>query len=263
MPPGGPSLTARWVASHRARLSRTRPTVPGGDPGAEAALYAGLSRRLLLLPGMAPTGMATRTAFFDKETVRALEAGIRQVVILGAGYDGRALRFGTSARWIEIDRPSTQADKRQRISSLCGISEHIVFAPVDLLMDDLDEALGTAGHRRDAPTLFLAEGLFAYLPTEVSRSVCSTLRRRAAPGSILVSNYRVTPSRGKRGQFLRGMVDALLMAIGERRQADFHEGDPQALLASAGWQPIRMDRSTPNRVDEGSYLLVLATQPKD
>lgn len=86
---GGPSLTARWVASHRARLGPQRPTVEGGDPAAEQALYEGLSRRFLVLPAMAPTGMTTRTGFFDTETANALSRGIDQVVILGAGYDGR------------------------------------------------------------------------------------------------------------------------------------------------------------------------------
>ena len=240
-----------------------RPNVAGGDPEAEAALYAGLSSRLLLLPGMAPTGMSTRTAFFDSETVRALEHRIRQVVVLGAGYDGRALRYGSQARWIEIDRPTTQEDKRRRVASVGAASDHITFVPVDLLVDDLDDALEAADHRSDSPSLFLAEGLFAYLPVEVSRSVCSALRGRAAPGSVFVSNYRVVPRRGARGRGLRVVVDALLVAIGERRQADFHEGEPEALLVSVGWRPVRLDSSRPNRIDQGSYLLVVAAERVD
>jgi hypothetical protein len=51
--------------------------------------------------------MRTRTEFVDAETANALSKGIDQIVILGAGYDGRALRFGPSARWIEVDRPLT------------------------------------------------------------------------------------------------------------------------------------------------------------
>jgi hypothetical protein len=47
--------------------------------------------------------------------VSALEAGIDQVVVVGAGYDGRALRYSRpGVRWFEVDHPDTQADKRER-----------------------------------------------------------------------------------------------------------------------------------------------------
>ena len=258
---GRPSLTARWAASHRARMGPRRPTVDHGDAGAERALYAGLSRRFLVLPGMAPTGMAIRTGFIDCETVDALSRGIEQVVILGAGYDGRPLRFGPSARWIEVDHPKTQQDKQRRVMALDRPTDHIVFAPVDLSVDDLDQALEAAGHRTDEPTLFLAEGLFPYLPIEVTRHLCSTIRRRAAPGSVFVSNYRVVPRKGARGRGLRAVVDAVLVAIGERRLAEFYEGDPESRLTGAGWSPVRAERSSPNRVDQGTFLLVVASEP--
>lgn len=240
-----------------------RPTVDGGDPGAEQALYAGLSGPFLVLPGMAPTGMATRTGFIDSETVGALSRGVDQVVILGAGYDGRALRFGPQARWIEVDHPQTQQDKQTRVMALDRPTDHIVFAPVDLSVDDLDQALEAAGHRTDKPTLFLAEGLFPYLPIEATRDLCSTIRRRAAPGSVFVSNYRVVPRRGARGRGLRAAVDAVLVAIGEKRLAEFHEGDPESLLKGAGWSPVRTERSSPNRLDQGTFLFVVASEPAD
>ena len=63
--------------------------------------------------------MAERTRFVDHEVADALGRGLDQVVLLGAGYDGRALRFGGGpARWFEVDRPATQADKRRRLEAL-------------------------------------------------------------------------------------------------------------------------------------------------
>src|SRR6476620_6984112 len=102
-----PSLTARHVAQQRARLDR--PQGAHGDPAAEHCLEAAVAGWLRLLR---TTGvpMAARTAFFDQQTQAAIECGVRQVVILGAGYDGRALRFAhPGVVYFEVDRPATQA----------------------------------------------------------------------------------------------------------------------------------------------------------
>ena len=62
--------------------------------------------------------MAARTRFFDEQTQAAIHADVSQVVILGAGYDGRAMRFADpGTRFFEVDQTATQADKRRRLSS--------------------------------------------------------------------------------------------------------------------------------------------------
>ena len=189
----------------------------GGDVGAERRLYEGFSP-LFRLPGLRPTGMIARTTFFDAETVAAIGRGVDQVVIVGAGYDGRPLRFGGSGvRWIELDHPSTQADKRQRLAVVDAPVDHITFVGVDLIIDDVVAALSGAGHVMDKPTLFMCEGLFAYLPEDVSRSLCRALRHRACAGSVLAANFRVAPSPNIAAGALRAGV--------ERRAVD-HRGAP-------------------------------------
>lgn len=55
-------------------------------------------------------GLATRTLAIDRELERALDDGIAQVVIIGAGYDSRAWRLARDGvRFIEVDHPATQA----------------------------------------------------------------------------------------------------------------------------------------------------------
>ena len=115
---GRPSVTAGWIAAHRDRLAGSRPSTPTGDPEAEHRLYASLSR-LHTLPGLAPVGLVERTRFIDNEVARAIGAEVAQIVIIGAGYDGRTLRFGGGAtRWIEVDFPATQAEKQRRLAAL-------------------------------------------------------------------------------------------------------------------------------------------------
>lgn len=122
-----PSLTARAVALERARLPR--PTVPTGDANAAVALgeslFAGDADRYAYA---APVGWVTaRTEFFDRTVLDAIGQGIEQIMILGAGYDGRAMHFRTpGVRFFEVDHPATQADKLARLRQL--LAGELVFS---------------------------------------------------------------------------------------------------------------------------------------
>jgi methyltransferase (TIGR00027 family) len=249
------------VAAQRARLADGRPASPEGDTDAEDRLYRSFSRAFVV-PGLAPTAMAARTKFFDDETVAALERGIRQIVIVGAGYDGRALRFRSpGVRWIEVDHPATQPDKRSRLERLGAPVDHITFVAVDLMTDDLGAALGRAGHDAAAPTLFICEGLFAYLPSGTARALCETLRGRAHPESVLSLNCRVQLPTDPARRSFQVAIDGLLSIIGEHRLNNFGPGDLESLVENGGWRIVRRHESTPGRIDGGAHLLLIAATP--
>jgi O-methyltransferase involved in polyketide biosynthesis len=75
-----------------------------------------------------------------------------QVTILGAGLDGRAWRMPElpGAAVLEVYRPASQQDKRDRAAGLSGSPP--TFAPVDFRRERLGEALAAAGHRADQAT---------------------------------------------------------------------------------------------------------------
>ena len=252
-----PSWTARWVASQRASLAAGRPV--RGDADAEARLY-----RDLALPGLgsrllAPSGMAVRTEFYDRCVLDAAVRGFRQVVVLGAGYDGRALRFSDSPmRWIEVDHPASQADKRRRLSRIAAPVARVTFVAVDLALDDLDASLDAAGHDTAAPTLWIAEGLLPYLPPPAIRSMLRTARNRSLAGSLLAVNVLVSARTSARGRAGRTVVDGLLVAIGERRLTSFGEGDLEALLEESGWKVEERSKHAEMRSGQSHFLAVLA-----
>ena len=258
---GRPSVTARWVAAHRIRLAAGRPSTPAGDPAADLRLARAVAGAFALPLGT-PTGMAERTRFVDEEIARAVGAGVRQFVLVGAGYYGRALRFGgPDMRWFEVDRASTQDDKRTRLRSL-GIDEGgITFVRCDLMTEDIGEALVRAGHDPTRPTLFVCEGLFSYLPLGGVATLCESLRARSPEGSTLVASFLVTPETGATGRALHGGVDLFLRAAGERRRSEYQPGDPHKLLVVTGWTIARTLTSRPRRVDSGSHVLLLAADP--
>jgi methyltransferase (TIGR00027 family) len=258
-----PSLTARWISAHRARLDGTRPSTPEGDPAGDVALDHSVGA-LFSLPFGRPTGMAERTRFIDNEVAGAIGRGVDQIVLLGAGYDGRVLRFAhAGTRWYELDLPSTQADKRRRLGSL-GLdagTNAVTYLPLDLLRDDLDAALTAAGHDPTRPSLYICEGLFPYLTLAAVADLCRTLRDRSPAGSVLVATFLVVPEEGDRGKAVRGALDQVMRVIGERRRSEYVFGDPEKLMVVTGWRVVRSARSVPSWLGQGAHALILACEP--
>jgi methyltransferase (TIGR00027 family) len=235
---GRSSLVARRVAAQRARLAPTRPSTPTGDPDAERRLCADLRGTATVGLGRM-AGLAERTRVVDAEVAGALGRGTRQVVLLGAGYDGRALRFGGGdTRWFEVDRPATLADKERRLRALGIEPTQVRFIPLDLLRADVGAALDAAGHDPDAPTLYVCEGLAEFLTLEAMASACDAMSARAAVGSRLVATFVVTPEVGGAWRARRAASDLLLRAAGEPRRNEFAPGDPEKLMVVTGWHVL-------------------------
>ena len=115
------SLSARTVAL--ARREFERPPAPFGDPTAEERLAQDLAAdgRAPELSEAMQRYLRGRTRAFDRTVLGALERGTRQIVLLGAGYDGRALRYARPGiDFWEVDLPDTQRDKRERLDRLGG-----------------------------------------------------------------------------------------------------------------------------------------------
>jgi methyltransferase (TIGR00027 family) len=259
MKAGKPSWTARWVATQRAALHDRRPA--RGDAEAELRLYEDLSVPLLGSRFANPAGMEVRTRFIDDQLVASLDRGVSQVVIIGAGYDGRSLRFKDApAKWFEVDHPSTQQDKLERLRRTGAPVDHISFIALDLLEDDLGAKLAAAGHDSGSSTFWLCEGLFSYLPRPVIEALCRELRDRSTSESALVCNVLVRTSAVSTSRLVSSGIDRVLAAIGERRLAEFAPGDVEDLLLGTGWRVSENEVTTPSRSD-GAYLAAVAAVP--
>jgi methyltransferase (TIGR00027 family) len=258
---GRPSLHARWVAAQLLRLERTRPSTPGGDVEAERRLYRAVAGGTHVSVA-GSSALAQRTRVIDAEVARALGRGTTQIIVLGAGDDGRALRFGGGAvQWFEVDRPAVLADKRARLRALDIGATATTYIGLDLVDDDLGAALQAADHEAGAPSLFLAEGLFDTLTLEATASVCSDLRERAAPGSALVATFSILPETGDLGRALRSTSGLLRRAVDERRRNEFRPDDPQKLMVVTGWRVTHAESSPGRRLDPGAHMLLLVCQP--
>jgi methyltransferase (TIGR00027 family) len=135
--------------------------------------------------------LRTRTRFFDDAVLDAIAHGVPQIVILGAGYDDRALRFRSpGTRFIEVDHPATQIDKRARLDAI-GALDLVTLEPGDFTHDEIDTVLDGAGHDPGRASLFICEGLLAYLDQATIVRLLTGLRERANPVSQLAVSLAV------------------------------------------------------------------------
>lgn len=181
--------------------------------------------------------LAARTRFFDDAVTSALDAGVRQVVVIGAGYDSRAWRLARpGVRFFEVDHPATQADKRRRAPG--GGPRYV---SVDLGAESLSEPLRTAGYDPDEPALFVAEGLTMYLTEPRVRDLLQTLNRLGAPGSRLAVNFGlgVEAAAAPRSRVSAVLHSVSLAVSGER--INFRPTISQAsdVLSATGWTTDR------------------------
>ena len=207
MKAGRPSRTAHFVAlgraiadagaSHVANFSDPTAQVFLDEKGrrslartANAVRAPKSSIRLEMARPMADV-MALRTAAIDTAVRTAIARGATQLIILGAGYDGRAWRMPELAgvRVFEVDHPATQASKRARLSELPPAHGVVSFVLIDFERESLDAVLERAGHDRSAPTCWIWEGVVMYLTRDAMRATLADVARRSAPGSTLIVNY--------------------------------------------------------------------------
>jgi methyltransferase (TIGR00027 family) len=175
MQAGAPSRTARAAAFHRAAHQVLEHGHIFADPLAlpilgvnadeiarEAEKHA-TGRRMRIF-------IAARTRFAEDALASAVERGVRQLVVLGAGLDTYAYRgaLRDSLRVFEVDHPATQAWKRERLAeALIPLPVSLIFAPIDFEHQTLSDGLAAAGFDPGKPTFFTWLGVVPYLTEDV------------------------------------------------------------------------------------------------
>ena len=115
-----------------------------------------------------------------------------QAVILGAGLAGPAWRLPALATVdvFEVDHPTSQRDKRDRLGSLPCVARTVHFVPVDFTDGDLDAALAASGHVHDVASTWIWEGVIPHLTNAEVTATLEVISALSAPESRLVVNYQ-------------------------------------------------------------------------
>jgi methyltransferase (TIGR00027 family) len=232
---GSPSATAQRVAAYR--LGFDRLTVAFGDPAADERLARDVAGPMSFdRSERMARYLRERTSFFDRVVVSALDRGVGQVVAVGAGYDGRALRYAKpGVRWFEVDHPGTQRDKRARLERLGIAAPHITFLARDLRDTGLAAALVGGGYQPDAPSLVMCEGVVVYLDGPVLDGLLRDLRAVAAIGTRLALSLAVSPASAAQSA-QRERFAAAVAALGEPARSLLSADAAAELLTAARWR---------------------------
>lgn len=170
-----------------------------------------------------------------------------QVVILGAGLDGRAWRMPELAgvTVFEVDHPASQQDKRERTAGLSAATNSLTFVPVDFAQDALDVALSAAGHDAAVPTTLIWEGVVSYLTRADVLATMQLVGRVSAPGSRLVINYQAPSKKAAVGRFVMGAVTTLTRQdnplAGEPTRSTWSASDMGDALTEQGFGVVSDD----------------------
>jgi methyltransferase (TIGR00027 family) len=182
-----------------------------------------------------------RSRIAEDALSRAVERGVRQVVILGAGLDTFALRNPHGAQQIriyEVDHAATQAWKRQRLGEAqIALPPWLILVPVDFERDDLGEKLVAAGFEQNLPAFFTWLGVVPYLTED---AIGRTLNYMSSiQNSEVVFDYTEPPEA-----FSEEMRETVtkrteqLEKIGERWASRFEPAGMAAILRSHGFCAI-------------------------
>jgi methyltransferase (TIGR00027 family) len=146
-----------------------------------------------LLSNVGYSGVVIRSRYAEDALQAATARGVRQYVLIGAGFDSFALRrpaFADALQIFEIDHPATQTLKLQRIRE-CGIPlpSSVHFIAADLAREDLATALDRSSFRNDEPAFFSWLGVTVYLTRQANLATLRAVAACSAPGSEIVFTY--------------------------------------------------------------------------
>lgn len=132
-----------------------------------------------------------RTRYIDDVVQAAISQGIKQLVILGAGYDTRPYRLPEmeSVKVFEVDLPAVQDDKKKKLQKYLGrLPEHVTFIPIDFDTQTLETVFTGTAFDPSMPAIFIWEGVTQYISEEAVRQTLAFVGK-SAPGSIIVFTY--------------------------------------------------------------------------
>ncbi|HUS28723.1 MAG TPA: SAM-dependent methyltransferase [Kofleriaceae bacterium] len=188
------SKTALMVCAYRARASKWEKPLFVDPWAAQIAGTEGddIAKRLdQRFPPM-ELWLALRVAYLDRLVGLAVDKlSIRQVVILGAGYDTRAARLPRAGvTFFEVDHPATQEAKRQQLAKLDNYPvDSARYVTCNFEREDPIERLLANGFSATEPALVIWEGVVPYLTEGAVRTTATRLATQLDPRSLVAFDF--------------------------------------------------------------------------
>lgn len=184
-----------------------------------------------------------RSRVVEEKLALARRNGVEQLVILGAGLDStgyRGLELTDGLQVFEVDHPSTQIWKRQRLKEAnIDVPDNVNFVAFDFENQTLAEALELGGVSSDKVTFFTWLGVHMYLTDEAVKSTLGVMG--AYPkGSEMVMDF-ISPSYELDGDVSEESVADLQRVVtemGEPVRSRYYENELEDILKAAGFKTV-------------------------
>ncbi|MCP3901006.1 MAG: class I SAM-dependent methyltransferase [Desulfobacteraceae bacterium] len=146
----------------------------------------------MIVPGFHEFFIA-RTKYIDEYLLNSINAGLEQLVILGAGYDSRSYRIEelkNKVKILEVDYPATQNAKKEKLIEIFqGLPGHVTYVPLDFLKETLKSSLSDNGYDKSLTTLFIWEGVTMYIDIEAVNETLSFIAKNTGKGSSVIFDH--------------------------------------------------------------------------
>ena len=132
-----------------------------------------------------------RTKYIDDLLLRTIHDGVKQVIILGAGFDTRALRlpFHKDISITEIDHPATSQFKLDKLkATLKSLPKNVSFYEIDFNKQSLEDLALARKLSYNVPATIIWEGVTNYLaPVAVEKTFLFI--KKFSKGSYVIFTY--------------------------------------------------------------------------
>jgi methyltransferase (TIGR00027 family) len=246
MQTGLPSRTARAAAFHRAAHQvlengriftdplALRILGTSAEEVAQEAAQHPSGRRMRLF-------IAVRTRRAEDTLHAAIERGVRQMVVLGAGLDTYAYRGAARdcVRIFEVDHPATQAWKRERLAEASiALPAGLTFAPLDFERQTLAEGLADAGFDPARQTFFIWLGVVPYLTEDATWSTLAFIGSLPGGGHVVFDYSDPPASLAPEARVSHDNRAARVAELGEPWIAYFEPHRLHARLMDLGFREV-------------------------
>lgn len=181
-----------------------------------------------------------RTCYAESYLDRAIEDGLSQYVILGAGVDTFSLRrpdLVSRVRIFEIDHPATQKMKKERFAAAGLISPpNVEYINANFETQMVGDVLRNSPFGQETPSYFAWLGVVPYLTLDAINRTIESISKIAPADSQLIFNYldariRRRPSTAISGNRQRSLSPEPIISRLEPEEV-------QTMLANFGFEVL-------------------------
>lgn len=145
------------------------------------------------------THVVTRSRCAEDRLAEAVDRGVRQCIVLGAGFDTFAYRqppWASALRIFEVDHPASQQAKRHRLAGAgVAVPSNVEYVAIDFETTSLRAGLRESTFDVDAPAFVSWLGVMVYL-TQAAIDAVFAYVASLPPPSEIVFTFSAPPEPG-------------------------------------------------------------------